>query len=561
MLNHLAYITEEINESKNSRLFLDDTYSSLLNDTNPKVVDDLAEAQYDSILDTLKEYRLVDVKRERLQYLYEQTRAQNIRSAIPNPVALLSATQSLDLRRLVGSIIYMAVDSATSYKAAGETTDMKYLQDGWELDDEEMKTLQKSREDIFFYMIDVVHEYDLPENLTLSEKDISNFVSWKNKTGDNTTGKIRFFESNEDTYSSFGPYWLALAQAYYDNEDYKKCLDAIDQYETTEYSSIFRKDDALASMMPVAIAAAQQTLSGKNYIRKASHYLELIDENTEKTDSSDWAIRYYAAQTYLDLYNQTSDTAFLQSAYDIVYDNVNLLLDEQLLLNQAYLSDVETVKSNKDATDQQKKEIKEINKLNKNNRKIELPPVSEPLILNCDLLFSLADQLKITDEEQNTIDAMLHRNGDVLFLTHPLNNAFTFNEKDDSELLVTMKPGYKPGIKQQLRIPAAYLTTDNQILLTVTTNGKKTEIDDWKLIKVTRKEKDDIDSFQAIFESAKGMKYKYKTDSKITLSITPKSNFSRTGTIKIMFDYEPNDIINIPILNEPDLLYKFEQKS
>ena len=105
---------------------------------------------------------MINVKRERLQYIYEQNQAQAIRSAIPNPLGLLSAVESFSLRKLVASIIYMAVDSVTSYNAYKNQAELQYLQDGWALDDEESSILHESRKGTFSYMVRMVNEYSLP---------------------------------------------------------------------------------------------------------------------------------------------------------------------------------------------------------------------------------------------------------------------------------------------------------------------------------------------------------------------------------------------------------------
>ena len=75
---------------------------------------------------------MINVKRKRLEYLYEQNRAQALRQAIPNPVGLLSAVQSGSLLKGAVSVIYMAVDSASSYTAVSSQADLQYLQGGWE---------------------------------------------------------------------------------------------------------------------------------------------------------------------------------------------------------------------------------------------------------------------------------------------------------------------------------------------------------------------------------------------------------------------------------------------
>ena len=51
MLNHLTVLTQEINSSKNSRLYLEQAYSSIVNNYNPNAIDDR----------TLGELKLSDV--------------------------------------------------------------------------------------------------------------------------------------------------------------------------------------------------------------------------------------------------------------------------------------------------------------------------------------------------------------------------------------------------------------------------------------------------------------------------------------------------------------------
>ncbi len=131
MLNYLATLSQEINASKNSRMFLEEAYASLINNTNPEKVNELTESHMSSLLDIIEKYRLINVKRERLQYIYDQNKAMAIKEAVPNPVAVLSAASSLDLKRLAGSVIYMAVDSYSSYKSYNNELDNEFLQDGW----------------------------------------------------------------------------------------------------------------------------------------------------------------------------------------------------------------------------------------------------------------------------------------------------------------------------------------------------------------------------------------------------------------------------------------------
>ena len=228
MLNYITVLSKEISASKGSRLFLEQAYDSLLNNTYPNAVDEKTQDEIVDLLNTLEGFRLVTVKRDRLKYIYEHNKAQALRNAIPNPVSILGMIASKNLLKTAVSLLYTAVDSWSSYSAYTEENDLQYLQDGWELDDKEAEKLHEMRRDTFSYMIDIVRQYNLPGDLALSESAVDNFVKWKDMT--NTVSRITIMETNEKTYEAFGPYWLILAKSYFDQAEYAKCLDAITRY-------------------------------------------------------------------------------------------------------------------------------------------------------------------------------------------------------------------------------------------------------------------------------------------------------------------------------------------
>ena len=127
MLNHLTVLSQETNDSKNSRLFMEQAYSELINNTYPNSVDSRTLSRLTRLTDTMERYRMIGVKRERLQYIFEQNQAQAIRSAIPNPLGMLSTVHSLTPARLVASVVYMAVDAAASYESAKAQAELQYL--------------------------------------------------------------------------------------------------------------------------------------------------------------------------------------------------------------------------------------------------------------------------------------------------------------------------------------------------------------------------------------------------------------------------------------------------
>lgn len=534
MLNHLVVLTQEINASKNSRLYLEEAYSSLINNISPEVVDNRTLVEINYLLDTLERYRMINVKRDRLAYIYEQNKAQALRDALPNPLGLLSAVQSFDLSGLIGSVVYMAMDAYTSYESGDAQADLQYLQDGWALDDEEAAALHEIRKGTFNYMVETVRDYELPGSLALTEQAVADYVEWKNKT--NNTQVIQFFEENAQIYQGFGPYWLTLAECYYENGDYDQCLQAIAHYQAMQ-NHIFRRDYAYARVLPLGIIAASHVYDEPQYVDVAQTYAQDILANTANTD---WTLRYFAAQTCIDLYGITGETDYLREAYDIALNNVNYLIDEQKQLNDEYLQAVQEAGTPADATDAQKKEIKQYNKLLREERKTALPPVHEPLLLNCELLFSLAGELHISETEAARIDDLIHEDGEAIFLIEPLDHQYRMAKRaadaDYSELIAF------DGAK--ITLPARLVSEDAAITLTVTSEGEKTAFTDWTIQKVERKTEGDLYTFTATYASASAKKYDFKAGDALHIEIMPKTG-STADAISCDYNAEASKMLYV----------------
>ena len=506
-LNYLAMLSQEINSSKNSKMYLEEAYAALINNTNPENVDEPTESQLVSLLDIIEKYRIIATKRERLQYIYEQNQAKAIKEAIPNPVALLSATSSLDPKKMIASVIYMAVDSYSSYSAYNNEINQEYLKDGWELDDEAAENLHNSRTRAFTYMIEIVRQYNLPGDLALNESAIEKFVECKNNT--NTHQQIQFLESNKNTYKSFGNYWLLLAECYYNNGEYQKCLDSVAEYEQL-HSGIFRKDYSLAKTLPLAIASASELQSKSEYVDTAENYLELIISNTE---SDEWQLRYFAATIYTDLYSRTKNNKYLKSAYELALNNVNYLTAKQSEINSIYIADVKEIAIPKDASKDEKKKIKAYNKALSEKRETELPEIYEPLAINCDLLFSVANKLNLTQSEKDRIDGILAGSENPVFLTKPVNNLFSFSPKK-----IIADASYD---KDELILPVYCVSEGAKIRVTVSSGDKYVIYEDWKIDEVERpkKDKNNFSKFLVTYTSKKAEDCKWHEDSTVKVEI------------------------------------------
>ena len=529
MLNHLTVLTQQINSSRNSRLYLEGAYSSIVNNTYPNAVDNRTLGELNTILDTLEEYRMIAVKRDRLEFVYEQNQAQALRSAIPNPLGLISAVRSFNIASLVASVAYMAIDSVASYQTASSQAEMQYLQDGWALDDEQARVLHNQRKDMFNYMVRTVNENDLPGELALTEETVADLVEWENNP--NVTARIQFLESKEPVYKAYGGYWLILARSYYEHGDYQKCLNAIESYEQLGIG-IFRQDFDYAEVLPLAIVAAGATMEQDEYVVRAAAYADSIIENSADRH---WALRYFAAQTYVDLYGKTGDRTYLQKAFDITLNNVNHLVKKQHALNETYLAPVVEAKADKGATKAQQEEIKQYNTMLKETRKTELPPVYEPLLLNSELLFSISEELGIPTETKERVGDIIHHNGEKLFLVEPLDSAFQFTPASIAAESIDLSFDGK-----KITIPARYMSSTSTIHVTVSESADSShdddfEFDDWQIEKVDRKTEGDLNTFTVVYSSKTLNQFKYSEGMIIRITITPYEN-SRAP--QLSFAYE-----------------------
>lgn len=520
MLYYLAITAEDIRISKNNRLILDDIYTSLLNDINPGAIDETTQDHLKNLRDIIKSFINISVKRDRLQYIYNQKKAATIKSAVPNPLAILAMTNSFDWKKLVTSVSYTVVDSYTSYKSANATIDQEFMMSGWDLDDEETAAIQKNKDRAFDYMVDIVQEYGLDGMLTLNEESIRNFADiCKIET---VQQKIRRLESEEETYKLLGNYWLELADCYYQTSQYEKCLDCVDKYNALA-TGIYRKDYNYARILPKAIVSAQESYKGEEYV---SHVGAFTDDIMKNTTTENWSTRYFAAQVYLDLYARTSNREYLKKAYNIAYDNVTILLDEQQKLNKTYLEDVQKVnipepdyrfmseKEKKEAKKEyknEKKRLKAYNESLEDARKTELPPLYEPFVLNCDLLFALSDEVGISKKEKGEIEDILHTDENGVFLSKPINNRYSFTSK---------KTDYNIKIsKDEIIIPVNLLTAGAKISVTVSDDGKTKKFDDCVVSEVVRKDRK-FDTFEATITSKKMKDYKWSKKSKVAVEIS-----------------------------------------
>ena len=526
MMYYLTVTAEEIRISKDNRVILEDIYTSLLNNINPGAVDEKTQSHLQSLRDNIKSFLNISTKRDRLQFIYNQQKASAIKSAVPNPLAVLSVSNAFDWKGLAASVAYTAVDSYSNYKTANENTATTFIMSGWELDDEEVAAIQKNRERAFDYMLDIVQEYNIDGLKTLNEKDIERFVTIC--ATENPYEEIKLLNAEKEKYKLLGNYWLKLADCYFETSQYSQCLECINKYNELSIK-IYRTDYNYLQILPKAIIAAQKEYSGDKYITEINKYADAIINNTSPAD---WAYRYFVAQVYLDIYSRTNNKDFLNSAYKIASENMTELLKEQRKLNEAYLNPVVEItveapdyryltdnekKKQKKEYNEEKKRIEDYNKSLNESRKTELPSLYQPLIVNCELMYALADEIRLGPTEKKEIEDILSTADNGTFMVCPINDMYSFSNTGKSYSFEFTKDG--------MIIPANLLTAESKIKVTVDDNDTKTSFD--CTVNKVEREGSTIDSFYAHVSNKNLKKYAWTADSKITVEITYGDAYDR----------------------------------
>ena len=518
MLNYLSVLTENIMLSPNNRLILENSYSTLYNNIFPNSVDKETQTQITNLMRTINSLEMNDTKRNRIQYLYDQGQAQAMRSAIPSPMAILNVVQSDNPLKAIISVASLSLNSYAGYQSAVSAAEFQFLQSNWEIEDNEKRYLDNARIDAFNYLMDIVRDNELPGELSLNANVIDAFLEKKNS--DNVYRNLQFLETNQETYKAYYGYWLFLADMYYKTGNYEKCLEAFQSYEQMNVR-IFQRNHDLAEVLPSIICSAQEVLSGDELIAFEEKCGKMLMDNASvyvkkkgNIDSKhDWVLKYFAIQTYIDLYDKTQDESYLQTAYTWTWTVIDELIDIQREKNIEYINDL-VLKNEKEGTKEEKSEAKEYNSILKDNRKVELPPVYEPLLMNCQLLFAIADELGLSSAEKEKVDKILHPDGEKLFLSDSIDSSFWMNKKSTYDYGVSID---KKLTSIDLCISANALGSSS--IIEVIYNG--IHYNDWEIKEVDRNKSKEVSQFKAIFQSESFNKAKFGNDDTIEVLIKP----------------------------------------
>jgi hypothetical protein len=401
-----AYLTQQYNEDS---LILEDIFNRLENYTEPGMLDDSARRQFQNIFNRITDFQVQDINREKIRYVRDHARARAIRQAVPSPVFFLSLTNNFkDPIALAVNLVGMAVQSATSYLDANEQSDLRYYEENTVLRKTQKNAVNELRDKMYEYMSIVAGRNGLRDSDTVSRAAIERFQGFKKEP---VSLRLENLLRNQSIYEKYMPYWLELANTQCEKGNYQDCLSAIQRYEAIR-APIFRPncDTDYAYTLTKGIVAAGDLYKDdpRSYTRICLDYLQKIERNIPDTE---WSIRYIAALTYMDIASLVSGNAqkreYRDKAYRLLRGNVLNLFPAQVESLNAYLAPIEIPGS---ADKEQKRILQDQQK----RRNTELPPLDEAFYLNYNTLVGVMEQLDISQQEQDSLNEIVH---DALLIT------------------------------------------------------------------------------------------------------------------------------------------------
>lgn len=266
---------------------------------------------YINFNENLSALKLVDIQRERLEFLHEENQKSALTSLVPNALSIATVAITTGLSNPLGAIIGIVgttVSSVTSYMDAKNQANLEFMQNQWELDDQEMDILLNLGTQLYDYKCQIATDLNIPTEFTLSTEDLESFVNFCNEPNADT----RYIKllSLDKRLEILPDYWMELALTTYELNDYETTLTYINKFEEIYYPVIYHDSDYAHLLMVKADCI--------NHLPSESKYQDLEeigDLLLAHIGAEDWQSRFFIMSLYMEIYRATNDIVILRKAY------------------------------------------------------------------------------------------------------------------------------------------------------------------------------------------------------------------------------------------------------
>lgn len=486
LLNEFTYYTTLVKKEK-SRIGLDSLYEDLLNNYSPKNIDEATNERMKNILNSITGLKIIDLKRERLEILYDYKKATAISSAIPSPLLVIGSIKNIvngvatgeegvvDIITGISMLTSAVTSSVLNYNSSKATLVSEFLAESYELDYQQIKTIDSLRIDSLSYQNTYAHANGVEDEYVLNEQLAERFVDCILET--NKMKALDYLESRIDTYRYFPRFWLELADLYYQTGNYRKCIDTIEYYDQNfDYKQIYKKNIRYGQVLAEGISSCLMLIADNYELKdKVLAWLEIV---IDQTADDDWYQRYFCAMVYLFFGDDsTSGIVYKRRAYDLLKMNVNTLYNRQKKLNEDYIEDYKKPSNDdyKKMTSAQEADTKAWYKTLAEERK-KLPQIDPAFIENVSLVIQLIQYHKVGDISDIAYisDVILSPQLRAYLIgdKYAEGSLFGYNEEDFKLSMVWL---FAFGNHIELTIPVALLNDCSRFFLKYDNQSEYTE--------------------------------------------------------------------------------------
>lgn len=404
LVNDINYASTKVIQNESAdMLVLDDIYKNVLNNYDPQRIDPDMQYSIMQLASNVENLRLINIKRKRLEVVFDYKKSQAVAAAIPSPVGVVGSLFMIPTNPVaaIAGLVSTATSSALMYKSAVDSLNLENIQQGWKLDDAERASLNKLNLNSFASATTFANKNSISKEYVMTVEMLKSFTEIIDDM--NYQRKVQRLILNQEEFKYFPTYWLELAQAYYDYGSYNKVIDTVNYYDKNfNYDEIFRYNYRYAQILVLEITSITnlyKDIDLLNYTDQIVSKLDIIKKNTAKDD---WLQRYFCAMIYLGLSNETNDICY-NKAYELIKLNcLNLSKTQEESIN-TYLKPVSEPdeKELKKLTSEDRKEEEDFYSQLKEERKVELPPFNEAYMLN---IKTLSQMIVDSNRQKSEID-------------------------------------------------------------------------------------------------------------------------------------------------------------
>lgn len=456
MLNYIGALSERIKEIRKDPLELHNLRDEIYNDIITTEIDQRTKGVLVDYQGAIKDFTLLSRQRDRMQLIIDNMKADALNNAIPNPQSMISIALSNPNPFLMAATVgTMITNSISSYKSSMARADMEELKMKWELEDKDLNIFEEISKNAWSYRVDVSNKYGISNSL--NEKKIQKIFELKKE--DVIERRLKELENPEIqelyTEAHYQPYYLILAETYYQSEKWKECVQAYQDYEKNP-TRLFEKDHEAAKILPKVIHAAQKYMGSTEIVNFIKEYNQKL---IKETSDEEWELRYFAAVNSVNLANLDPENRqdHLKHAFDLFTNNISKLSRRQDSLLAKYILPIDE-EIPKDLNDDKKKAYKTMIKLEKKERKNRTLPLDKALYTNMEMAYAIAKANSIINNEWKKFIPVVKKS----IVNMQLRKKYGLNISDSGNFSFDGKYFYAPASFVSSNIKISMVLTDEK---------------------------------------------------------------------------------------------------